>query len=350
MAKITDVARAAGVSVATVSRVLNQPGVVAPDKRQRVLDAVRALNYTPNTLAHALRAGQVKTVALLVGDISQPFHGALAKALDREGERHGYRVLLRDLDNKEERLVKALDELTTSDTYGVVLATPDDLGMAPVRAAITRAQGRGLVIVCSSQVIENSATAAIVPRYQAISRLATHHLVTAGLKSLIFVGGSDDSPLSRERRLGFEHACAEMGVSVDPDFVLDGEFAVEPSYQSLRALFKRRLGRDFGPGSDRPRFGIIAVNMRMVIGAFQAADEFGLRVPDDVALVCCEELPLATEWRPPVTTVGIDFATLAEATFAALIAGSEAPAVTFVPHRLTVRVSSMLPGAQAILA
>jgi len=103
MARITDVARQAGVSPATVSRVLNRPDLVTPEKRDRVLAAVKSLDYSPNALASGLRAGAVRTVALLVGDISQPFQGAFAKAISRHGEALGYRVLLCDLDQSEER-------------------------------------------------------------------------------------------------------------------------------------------------------------------------------------------------------------------------------------------------------
>lgn len=343
MAKITDVARAAGVSIATVSRVLNQPSTVVQDKRERVLAAVRELQYSPNRLAHALRAGQVMSVALLVADISQPFHGALAKALDREGERLGYRVLLRDLDHKQERLLKALGELRTSDTYGVVLATPDNLSTPVIRNAIAQAQERGLVVVCSSQIIVDSDVPAVLPRYQAISHLATQHLVTSGVGPIIFVGGGDESPLSLERRSGFEQACRELGHLLEPDLILDGRFTVGGSYQATLEALDRQQNRMQHPGT-RP-IGIIAVNFTMAIGAMQAAAERGLLVPRDIRLVCCEELPLATAWHPPITTVGIDFATLAAATFAALVAGRKAPRVTPVPHRLVVRASSQPPVA-----
>lgn len=337
MVRITDVARAANVSPATVSRVLNQPDIVVPEKRERVLAAIRALNYTPNSLAHGLRAGAVKTVSLLVGDISQPFHGAFAKAIDRVGERLGYRVLLRDLDHNEDRLIKALDELRPSDTYGVVLATADNLKTPRVRAAIAAAQQRGLVVVSSSQVIDPSVPA-IVPRYEAISHLATVHLTTAGVWPVVFLGGGNNSPLSLESEEGFSRACAELGHDDAGRWVLDGRFAVNDSHDQLARLLDAEIGASIRPG--KGRFGVVAVNMRMVIGALQAIADRGLSVPSDVALVCCEDLPLAAEWRPTITTVGIDFEVLAEASFASLIAGDAAEPVTFLPHRILVRASS----------
>lgn len=339
MVRITDVARAANVSPATVSRVLNQPDIVVPEKRERVLAAIRALNYSPNTLAHGLRAGAVKTVSLLVGDISQPFHGAFAKAIDKVGERLGYHVLLRDLDHSEDRLVRVLNELRPSDTYGVVIATADDLSVPRVRAAIATAQERGLFVVSSAQIVDDSVPS-IVPRYQAISHLATVHLATAGVWPIIFLGGSDSSPLSRERREGFERASAELGHDDAARWMLDGQFAVDESRHQVDALLSRELGK--GIRLDASRLGIIAVNMRMAIGALQAITDRGLSVPQDVALVCCEDLPLASEWRPSVTTVGIDFAVLAEACFASLVAGKDAPPVTYLSHKITVRNSSRI--------
>jgi len=337
MTRITDVARAAGVSPATVSRVLNQPAMVAPDKRDRVLAAVRELGYKPNAIAQSLRAGAVNTIALLVGDISQPFHGAFAKAISRRGEALGYRVLLGDLDHKEERLVHLLGQLNASDTYGAVLATADDLGTPVVLEAIRAAQGRGVVVVSSSQVVAPEVPA-IVPRYQAISHLAAIHLATQGCKPIVFIGAGSTSPLSRERQDGFARACAELGLGANQAFVLDGQFSVDQSREQLHQLFAENpamLIDRTGP------VGVITINMRTAIGALQAAADHGLRVPQDLCLVCGEDLPLAAEWRPTVTTVGIDFDGLAEAAFTSLLAGSDAAAVTYLPHRLTVRSSSL---------
>lgn len=336
MARITDVARAAGVSPATVSRVLNRPDLVTPEKRDRVLEAVKSLDYSPNALASGLRAGAVRTVALLVGDISQPFQGAFAKAISRHGEALGYRVLLCDLDHSEERLVRLLGEFRTSDISGVVLATADDLSTPAVLDAIAAAQARGLVVVSSSQEI-NASVPAIVPRYQAISHLATLHLATQGCWPIVFLGGSWRSPLSRERLGGYERACAELGYHDHADWVLDGNFVVDQSRDALEALLARRGDSLVGQGKP---FGVVAINMRMAIGALQAASDRGLAVPEDMSLACCEELSLAAEWRPAVTTVGIDFDAIAEASFASLMAGQNAPHITYLPHRLIVRTSS----------
>jgi DNA-binding LacI/PurR family transcriptional regulator len=347
MARITDVARQAGVSPATVSRVLNRPDLVTPEKRDRVLAAVKSLDYSPNALASGLRAGAVRTVALLVGDISQPFQGAFAKAISRHGEALGYRVLLCDLDHSEERLVRLLGEFRTSDISGVVLATADDLSTPPVLAAIAAAQARGLSVVSSSQEI-NASVPAIVPRYQAISHLATLHLATQGRWPIIFLGGSWKSPLSRERLGGYERACAELGYHDYADWTLDGNFGVDQSRNALEALFEQRTASGFGrPGAP---FGVVAINMRMAIGALQAAEDRGLSVPGDMSLVCCEELQLAAEWRPAVSTVGIDFDAIAEASFASLIAADKAPPITYLPHRLIVRTSSARPGAEIVSA
>lgn len=336
MTTISDVARAAGVSPATVSRVFNQPDLVTPDKRDRVLEAVRDLDYKPSTAARHLRTGAVDTITVLVGDISQPFHGALGKAFSTVGEAKGYRVLLYDLDHREDRLVRMLDDLKTSDAFGVVLATATDLGTEPVLKAVAAAQARGIFVVSSSQE-QRPSIPAIVPRYQAISHLATVHLATQGCQRMVFLGGGEQSPLSRERRSGFERACSELGFDPSARVILDGQFAVEPSRRAIDELFRADPA---GLVADRASVGVVAINMRMAIGALQAAGELGLEVPRQMSIVCCEDIPLAAEWRPAVTTVGIDFDTLAEATFASLLAGKAAPPVTYLPHRLIVRASS----------
>lgn len=345
MSKISDVARIAGVSPATVSRVFNRPDLVTPDKRERVFAAVRELDYAPSQTARNLRAGAVRTITVLVGDISQPFHGALGKALGRIGDAKGYRVVLYDLDHSEERLVRVLNDLRTSDTYGVVLATANDLGTEAVLDAVSAAQARGIFVVSSSQQ-RSDTLPAIIPRYQAISHLASLHLATQGCDCMVFLGGQEESPLSRERRSGFERACRELGYSEQSMFILDGAFEVEAARIAFDTLIRQTWGAS---GQPVPSIGVVSVNMRMTIGAMHAASDNGLVVPEQVSVVCCEDIPTALEWRPAVTTVGVDFNILAEMTLDVLLMGADAPPVTHLPHRLIVRASSERrpPGAGA---
>jgi DNA-binding LacI/PurR family transcriptional regulator len=336
MAKISDVAKIAGVSPATVSRVFNQPGLVVSDKRDRVLEAVRQLDYKPSQAARNLRAGAANTITVLVGDISQLFHASLSKALSRVGETRGYRILIYDLDHSEERLIRALNDLKTSDTYGIVLATGNDLGTNAVMQAVTAAQSRGIFIVSTSQQTRPTLPA-VMPRYRAISHMATLHLAAHGCERMIFLGSFEESPLSRDRLSGFEHACSELGFDEDARFVLNGHRNVDIS----RSVFDNLLKSQWIDRGERvPLLGVVSITMRMAIGVLQAAADNGLDVPGQVSVVCCENTPLATELRPPVTTVGVDFDVLAETTFSVLLRGKDAPPVTHLPHRLVIRSSS----------
>lgn len=329
MTRITDVARAAGVSPATVSRVFNQPELVTPDKRERVLAVVRDLDYKPNAAARNLRSGSVNTISLLVGDISQVFHGALAKAIGRRGEELGYNVLLCDLDHKEQRLIDQLNTLQPTDTDGIIIATADDLDREPIRSAIAGARSRGLRVISTSQALQLDVPA-VVPRWEAMAHLATVHLVTQGIWPLIFIGGGPGARLSLDMQAGYERACAELGHSDVSAFVLNGRFSIADSRAALDAVLSRNSGR----------CGVVAANLQMAIGALQAAAENNLRLPQDMVLICCEELPLAAELRPAVSSVGIDLDTLATAAFAAIEATSEQNDTVYLPHRLTVRTSS----------
>ncbi|MER7397705.1 LacI family DNA-binding transcriptional regulator [Streptomyces sp. NPDC000151] len=334
MATISDVARRAGVSRTTVSRVLNHPETVAEEKRARVLAAIEELGYRPNVSARNLRRGAFGVLALCVGDVSQPFHGQLTKAVQKAAEKHGYSVLLYDLDNRSDRLTAFLEGLPHRGVDGVLIATADDLTAPAVRSAIGAVLEAGVFVVSTGTAVDDSAVPAIVSDNTAMGAEATRHLLDQDLWPVAFLGGRRSSTLSAELRAGYLTACRRAGRAPQNWMYLSGAFQSEPARRAVVRLLQ-----------ERPEVrALVAANAPMAVGAMRAAGELGLRIPEDLAVVCCEDVELSMYTSPPLTAVALDLEELggrAVDTLVAVLAGEKADRATRIPHHLVVRESSL---------
>nr|WP_196810866.1 LacI family DNA-binding transcriptional regulator [Arthrobacter sp. 35W] len=329
-----DVAAHAGVSRATVSRVFTAPESVAAATLERVLKAVEDLSYSPNAAARSLRSGRSNTVALLVGDISQPFHSQLAKSVAHVAEDRGYSLLLCDLDHSMDRLQRLLTVLPLQGVDGIMLATGDAIETPGIRAAIDAAEAKGTRVLLGSAQPDSSMALTVSPPFEEIGYLATKHLLAQERWPVALLSGFKGSVVSTLLRAGYLRACLEAGHSEKETMVLDAGFNSTSAQRETAKLLD---------GAAMPR-GIVAANIPIALGAISALADRSLSVPDMVALVACEEVQLAEQLRPGLTTAGTDIGVQGEAMALALIDAIEGQAATaraLVPH-LTVRESSAL--------
>jgi DNA-binding LacI/PurR family transcriptional regulator len=337
MPTIQDVAREAGVSAATVSRVINHPDIVVAEKRERVREAIARLGFEPSAPARYLRMGASNAIALLVGDISQPFHGSLAKAVEAAAEEMDLSVMLGDLDHREDRLVSFLRSARKRGVAGVILATADDLNLPTVKALIDEVTASGIPVVTTTQRVDLEAVPAVTSDYTAVGHDAVEHLAAQGRRHLVMLGGGTQSWYSRELETGMRSAAQQHGISMT---VLDGGFRHEPARSAIAAL----------AGSGHLPDGIISANTPMALGALRALQDLGLEVPKDASLVVCEDVPDNPYLVPSLTSVDADLDSLGRTAvdlLARLLHGEDAPATTKLPHRLVIRESSLPTSAAA---
>jgi DNA-binding LacI/PurR family transcriptional regulator len=334
-ATIQDVARAAAVSPATVSRVLNRPEIVATDKVERVRAAIEALGYRPSASARELRTGMSRTIGLLVGDISQPFHGALAKSVEQAAETHGYGVMLGDLDHREDRLLQFLAAAPSRGLAGLVIATADDLDKPRLRDAVRAVRAAGVAVVTTSQTLAAGGVPTVSFDYRQMGRDAADHLLRAGCRRLVVLGGGAGSWFSRAVEAGVRAATRAAGAGVQ---VVNGRFQSERARLGLA----RALGR--GPAPD----GVVAANTPMAVGAIRALADAGLRVPADVAVVVCEDVPDAQYLSPSLSVIETDlgaYGRVAVDMLLKVISDSTFDDTAVLPHSLVARESSSRDGA-----
>ncbi len=320
-ATILDVAELAGVSRTTVSRVLNEPERVPDATVQRVLTAMEELEYRPNDRARSLRTGKSKLIALLVGDVSQPFHAALSKAVSQEAEARGLSVVLCDLDHNPDRLVDLLERLAQQGVDGVIIATDDDLSAPAFAEAIDRTVARGLPVVLSGRT-PDAHRGGVGIDFAEIAGAAAALVLEVGRRAPVLLVGSERGFLGRQYVAGYTSALAGAGID---GVILEGQYSREHSLELVSDLL--RSGR-------RPD-AIITASIGMALGAVQALERAGLAYPAEVSVVACEESPLADALVPTVTTVGVppesNGAALVE-TLSALIDGAAAPAISLNPQ------------------
>ena len=270
MANIKEVARAAGVSPITVSRVLNEPETVSLATRSKVEAAITSLNYVPNIVGQALRHKKTNTIALVISDIRNPFYVPMIRAVEAVASAHGYDVLLANTEASAETEMRQLRALVGRRVDGVVLApvynTPDSVSFL---------QSHNVpATVVDYQMPQNDVNVVRCDTRTATTML-TQHLIDLGHCRLAMITGPQGIVTAQDRAEGYRDALRRAGLSIQDNPVHFGEF--DP--RSGHHLATKVLSAD-----GRPTALVTASNF-IAIGATHAARELGLRVPEDLSIV-----------------------------------------------------------------
>ncbi|MFN8075198.1 MAG: substrate-binding domain-containing protein [Kineosporiaceae bacterium] len=324
---LNDVARLAGVSAQTVSRVVNASGYVSVETRTRVERAVEQLGYRPNRAARALATRRTSTMGVIASDSRHWGPASVRRAVEHEARRRGYAVSAVDLESVTgEELAAAIDHLLRQDVEGIVVVAARDETLAAVQAQ------RPTVPLVLAEGDAPALTTVGVDQ-AAGSRLATEHLIALGHRCIAHVAGPADWPEARAREQGWRHALGAAGLAVIEPW--RGDWSPDSGYEAGRALAARH---DVSAA--------VVANDQMALGVLRALHEGGRRVPDDVSLVGFDDIPEAAYLLPPLTTVRQDFAAVGVRCMEALHALIEgdaagaAPAVHRIPADLVVRAST----------
>ena len=286
---IRDVAFHAGVSVATVSRVVNNSlHKVHPATRQRVLRSVHRLGYHPNVVAQGLRRGTSHSIALIVPDISNPFYPAIARGAEDVARQHGYVLVLGNTDGDAGRERAYLDILRKRWVDGVLFASAggDDRHLRALRASGVPA------VLIARDVADGAIDTVLVDSYAGM-RQATSHLLRLGHRRIAYIGGPHSLSVARERLRGYRQALRDFSVPPDPSLITSGDFRVDGGRAAIRRLMERR----------RLFTAVVAANDLTAIGAMEALRSAARGIPDDVAVVGFDDIPFAAFVDPPLTTV-----------------------------------------------
>jgi LacI family transcriptional regulator len=278
-----EVALRAGVSPATVSRVLNSSARVREAHRERVLAAVAELDYRPNRLARNLRRQRADMIGVVVSDIENPHFTEMVRAVEDAAYRKGYRVLLCNTDESADKQRAYLEVLAQERPLGVIVS-PTDPGGVEIAGLLDR----GIPVVAFDRVVDDPRADAVIANNVDAARRATEHLIAAGHRRIGFVGGREDVETGAGRLQGYGEALA--GAGLEP-LAAGGGFRIEGGEAATARLLKRGLT------------GLVVANNLMTIGALRALRAAGAAVPGDVALVAIDDPFWAELTEPPLTTL-----------------------------------------------
>jgi len=290
MPTIKDVAERAGVSPMTVSRVLNNMGNVKPSTRERVQQAIDELGYVPSGVAKSLRSKRTHTLALLVPDGANAFWTTVARGVEDAAQNGGYSVLFCNTDESVAKQLHYLDVIVGQQVDGVIIAPCDSDANN-----LSKLRQRGIPTVLVDRYIKGWELDTVIGDSISGARALVRHLITLGHRRIALLSGPATTSTASDRIAGYQIALAESGIPYDPRLVREGEYHAI----SGERLTHQLLDEGLDPTA------IFAANNAIMIGGIDALGKRGLRVPQDMAMVCFGDLPNTSRFFPFLTVAAL---------------------------------------------
>jgi LacI family transcriptional regulator, galactose operon repressor len=327
---IKDVARLSGVSSMTVSRVINGSERVSPETRQRVERAIAELGYVPSRLARGLIRQKTGTLALIVPDVANPFFTLIVRGAEDVARRAGYRMILADTraDLTIERDV--IEEMLAHRVDGIMIAPVSDRS----KGHLQRLERYGVEFVLIDRTVSGIESDVVTGDNVGGARRLVEHLISLGHRRIGFITESADVSTARDRRDGHEAALAGAGLPHDSNLIVYSTVDPPGGFEGMRRLLEL----------DEPPTAVFTVNNLVALGAIEAVRAHELEVPDDIALVCFDDIEYASRLYPFLTVMAQPAETLGRLGTQLLLEriegrAPEQPRVVVLPAQFVVRQS-----------
>lgn len=326
---IRTVAAQAGVSLTTVSRVLNgKADSIGAETRKRVLETARQLGYRPNRLGVNLRKGVTQTIGLVIPDITSSYFHLVARAVEDVAQAAGYTVILCNTDRNPRKERLYVDVLLEKRVDAIIFAgggVDNDEHLRDCRWGDTKVVAIGPHhLPCPSVSFDQ----------RAFTQAAVSHLVEQGCRRIACLGGHESWLIAQVRAAGFRDGLAAAGLEVVPELIWANDLTISTGVQAVRAALEAGVSFD----------GVVSFSDYPAIGALHAVKEAGLRVPDDVAIIGCDDIEMASYVDPPLSSVAMpsyEASTQAMQMILDMTRGEEVPEMVEYPFELKVRASSL---------
>lgn len=327
---IEDIAREAGVSIATVSRVINKTKPVSAQLRDRVYEVIERNHFKPNSLAQGLITKKTNTIGIIVPDISNAVFGKLTKGINSIFARQGYTVILCESQGRLEKEIQLLEILEEKQIEGLLFAGVD-VNHTLVNEMLRR--DYPVVLVTQEASEDEGVINTVIHNNVEAMYDAVRFLLDNGHKRIAYLGGPKNDYSSGKKRLkGYRRALEEVGIPVNELYIVQGEFSFESGYQGMKTLYEEnsKLPTAVVTGSD-----VIAV------GAMQYLDNMRVQIPDDISILGFDDSEFATYIKPELSTVRISYydeGVKAANMLLKLIKGEEnLPVTEYVSHKIIRR-------------
>ncbi|MCO6450095.1 MAG: LacI family DNA-binding transcriptional regulator [Caldilineales bacterium] len=288
MATMRDVAERAGVSVTSVSHVINETRAVSDELRARILAAMSELEYQPNRLARSLRSGKSQTIGIIIPDNSNPFFAEVVRGVEATSFAYGYSLILcisnADLEKEEHYIGVLIEKQVDGILFMAVGASTNQ---------ILSLQQRRVPVVVVDREVAGVAVDTVLADNARGGWLATRHLLELGHKCIACITGHNAFSLSAERVDGYRRALHDADIPPDEALIVPGDFSFASGYDAIQHLLALR---------DAPT-AVFACNDYMAVGAICAAVEMGRLVPADLSVIGFDDVLLTSFTNPPLTTI-----------------------------------------------
>ncbi len=285
---IKHVAAAAGVSTATVSRVLSGLAGVRDGVRERVHEVVRTLGYQPNRVARSLRVRTTRTIGVIIPDIENPFFTRVVRGIEEVLQSAEYSLLLANSNESPARERINLATLQAEGVAGVIFTATER-----ERLDSSDLAGPQLPMVAVSRVLPGLKVDTVTVGNAEGARAAVAHLIGLGHRRIGLISGPTGISTARDRQAGYEKALQEAGLPLDRDLIQYADFRQDGGYTAMQQLLQMGV----------PPSGVFVGSNLMTLGALQAIQERGLDIPGQIAIVGFDDMPWAASLRPPLTAV-----------------------------------------------
>ncbi|MGG4405544.1 catabolite control protein A [Geobacillus stearothermophilus] len=284
---IYDVAREANVSMATVSRVVNGNPNVKPSTRKKVLEAIERLGYRPNAVARGLASKKTTTVGVIIPDISNIFFAELARGIEDIATMYKYNIILSNSDQNKEKELHLLNTLLAKQVDGLLF-----MGGTITEEHVAEFQKSSVPIVLAATVGPEEIPSVNIDYEQATFEAVTY-LLEKGNRRVAYVTGPTDDPINQRKLAGYRRALEERGVPYDEELVVEGDNSYDSGLEAYEKIAEL---------AERPT-AVFAGTDEMALGIIHSAQDYHVRVPEEVEVVGFDNTRLATMVRPRLTTV-----------------------------------------------
>lgn len=323
--KITEIAKKANVSVATISRVINDDPKVKAATRRRVLEIIQANGYVPNNLGRNFRTQSTRTVLVVLPTIDNPFYSPIVHAIEDVARGEGYNVMLCNSYNSYDKLKEYSDYIHRKIADGMILLSPEN------GADYTFLNDFPAVVCCESQ------TAIDVPQididHVRAGYEATKCLIGMGRKHIGFIGGSEKSASGVKREKGYRDAMKEAGLPIEPALVKNGFYDYKGGMAAARELLQ-----------EKDLDALFAISDELAIGFIAAAKAAGRKVPDEIAVMGFDDIEESQVFSPTLSTVvqpRYEMGKRAAEQIFKIFKGEETEPMQIIDHKLIVRQSTV---------
>lgn len=276
---INDIAKAAGVSPATVSRVLNSSGYVKEETRQKILKVIKELNYTPSAIARSLSTSKTNTIGVIVPDVNNPFFGEVIKGISEIADMHDLNIILCDTDESMDKELKALKLLKEQRIQGILI-TPTSVEDDFNSEYLSTLENLGIPIVLVDGHVKYSTFSGVFVDNIKGAFEGTEALIKAGHTKIGIITGRMNSKPAKDRFIGYKKALAMNNIPLDERYVFNGEYRLDSAYNATKQMLMME---------DRPTAVFICSNM-MTLGCIKALFEENLKIPEDMAMVAFDNI------------------------------------------------------------